>query len=69
MDRREPTSTEPVTAGVARAVIAALDARGAWVEPGTIRIALKQRAVQPVIESRTFMRNLHILASYASAAK
>lgn len=59
------------TAQEVRTVIAALDARGAWVERGMIRInpPAKERAEQPVIESRTFMRNLHTLARYAGTAK
>jgi hypothetical protein len=39
------------------------------VEPGTIRVGPKDRAAQPVIESRTFIRNLHTLASHAGRAK
>jgi hypothetical protein len=69
MDRPERTSAGPVTAREVRPLIAALDSRGAWVEPGTIRLAGKERAAQPVIESRTFIQNLATLASYAATAK
>src|SRR5690606_39271240 len=44
----------------ARQVVAALDARGAWVEPGSMRVASRKREDQPVIESATFIRNLRI---------
>lgn len=50
-------------------IIAALDVRGAWVERGSMRIAAKERAEQPVIESRTFMRNIRALAAFAGRAK
>jgi hypothetical protein len=66
MDRRERRGSAPVSP---RSIIAALDARGAWVEPGTIRIGPKERAPQPVIESRTFIANLLALSSHAGAAK
>ena len=68
MDRRERNFVGPVTADAVRAVVNALDARGAWVERGSIRITTgKERELQPVIESRTFIRNLQLLASYAAA--
>jgi hypothetical protein len=69
MDRRKRTAAGPVAGAEVREVIAALDARGAWVEPGEMRVVGKQREFQPVIASRTFIRNVQILATYASTAK
>jgi PelA/Pel-15E family pectate lyase len=70
MERRERNPAGAATAREARAVIDALDTRGAWVEPGTIRISTgKEREARPVIESRTFIRNLHVLANYAATVK
>ena len=69
MNGHERTAAGPVTTREARAVIAGLDSRCAWVEQGMIRIDTKQRAEQQVIESRTFIRNLHTLAGYAASVK
>ncbi len=69
MDHGERSVAKSVTAREAAAVIAALDERGAWVEPGTLRVVAKQRAAQPVIESRTFIRHLLLLATYATTAE
>lgn len=68
MDRPAGHVRNPATAGDARAAIDALDPRGAWVETGEMRLEGKQRTIRPVIESRTFIRNLHLLASYAATA-
>jgi len=67
LNRRERTGAD--TAGEARTIVAALDPRGAWLETGMIRIDAKQRAEQPVIESRTFIRNLLVLANFAAKTK
>jgi hypothetical protein len=69
MNGRERIIMRPVTARDARAVVDALDQRGAWLEQGEIRTTGKERARQMIIESRTFIRNLHALATYASTAK
>ncbi len=65
----ERSDTGTISAEAAREAISSLDARGAWVEPGTIRIAPREPVPQPVIESRTFIRNLHTLAAYVAGAK
>jgi hypothetical protein len=69
MDRRDRGPAGPVTARGARELIAALDPRGAWVESGTLRAEGTQRAPAQVIESRTFMRNIRALASYAGPGR
>lgn len=56
------------TDGLARraaAVIRSLDDRGAWIEEGKMR---HQEAPLPVIEMRTFAKNLEILAAFAGAS-
>jgi hypothetical protein len=67
LNRGEQTGAVP--SSDARAAIAALDPRGAWVESGLIRVSGKQREQQPVIESRTFIQKLHLLARYAAQAR
>lgn len=49
----------------AASVIAALDARGAWVEPGTLKTHSGQAT--HIIASSTFIENLETLATYISA--
>jgi hypothetical protein len=66
MDDRSHRDLEPGNATSVRAVISALDARGAWVERGLIRVQGKERAQEAIIESRTFIRNLHLLSTYAA---
>lgn len=55
-------------AGQAEAVIEAIDDRGAWVEDGKMRYqAADARSVNRVIEMKTLVRNLEILAKYVGA--
>jgi hypothetical protein len=68
-ERREPVAAAGASAAEVRAVIAALDPRGAWVERGMIRVDGRQREEQPIIESRTFIRNLALLALYSANAR
>ncbi len=49
----------------ARAVVDALDRRGAWGEAGTLRTV--ESYAGPVVESRTFARNVEILARFIAA--
>ncbi|MBM3999222.1 MAG: hypothetical protein FJ297_06730 [Planctomycetes bacterium] len=66
---RRPSTDRPSDATV-RAVIAALDARGAWVEDGRLRYHGAEDATRRVIDSATFIRNLDTLSRYlASEAK
>lgn len=50
-------------------VLAALDARGAWVEEGTLASHKQGGGVRQVVDSRTFIRNLGVLASYVAASQ
>jgi len=53
-----------VKAVTVQAIIQALDGRGAWVETGRLKNFTPPGATEPVIESRTFIRNLNILAQF-----
>ena len=59
--RRKPAITAPPEKQV-RAVIAALDARGAWVEEGRLRYHGEADETRTVIDSATFIRNVGILS-------
>jgi hypothetical protein len=50
-----------------RAVIAAMDARGAWVESGRLRYHGKDDDTREVIESTTFIRNIGVLSRCVGA--
>ncbi len=62
--RTEPVQLSDRVRDAAAAAIAALDQRGAWVESGQMR---HQSEALPVIDMRTFLRNLELLAKYAGA--
>ena len=49
-----------------RAVIAALDERGAWIEDGQLKYHGKNDNTRRVIESATFIRNIGILSRYVA---
>ena len=51
-----------------RSIIEALDARGAWVEPGVLRTD-RDDSVQRIIQSRTFIDNVAALSDYLAAGK
>ncbi|MGE3807348.1 MAG: pectate lyase [Gemmataceae bacterium] len=53
-----------VLGGRARAVIDALDERGAWVEEGKLRFHGKADPTTRIIEGRTFLRNVEILTEF-----
>ncbi|MEX2216667.1 MAG: hypothetical protein WD768_21315 [Phycisphaeraceae bacterium] len=50
------------------AVIAAMDERGAWVEPGRLK-SVKGEQSSGVIESRTFIRHIETLCDFVRASK
>ena len=53
----------------ARAVIAALDSRGAWVESGRLRDADPDHKVSRVLTTPTFIRNIDTLSRFMAASK
>jgi hypothetical protein len=72
--RRQPTSFEPARpnqsdalARQAADIIAALDERGAWVEPGRMRYHGEDDDTRQVIDSRSFARHLLVLARFIAA--
>ncbi len=74
LDGTPPTKVSPSAANSAadvKRIIAALDARGAWIEPGVIRNAdgRKQEPPGGIIRSETFARNVRTLCRYLAARK
>lgn len=57
--KRSRPSTEAV-----RTIIAQLDPRGAWVEPGRLRTYGADDPTREVISSRTFIKNIDILSRF-----
>jgi hypothetical protein len=53
----------------ARAATEALDARGAWVEPGKLRYHGDDDPTTSVIDCTTFIRNVGLLAEYVASGK
>jgi hypothetical protein len=53
----------------ARAVIDALDNRGAWVEDGRLKYHGVDDDTRQVIDCRTFIKNVQVLGTYIAAAK
>ncbi|NPV47139.1 MAG: polysaccharide lyase [Armatimonadetes bacterium] len=62
-----PAPPAPSAAEVAR-VIAALDERGAWVEPGPTMDAHDLKPPSGVIQSQTFVENVSLLCRYLRSA-
>jgi len=50
----------------AKSVIEAMDSRGAWVEAGSLKYAGK---TETMIDSRTFTKNVEVLAQFLAASK
>lgn len=48
-------------------MIAALDDHGRWVEDGRMRYHGPDDPTRRVIDSETFVRNVHILSTYLAA--
>lgn len=69
--KKSERSRGPSSAGAAevKAVLAALDAQGRWAEAGRLRTHGPDDPTRRVIDVRTFLRNVGILASYLAAAK
>lgn len=45
-------------------VIAAMDSRGAWVEPGQLKYIKQEPKQRPMIHSETFIKNLEVLSRF-----
>ena len=58
-----------VSAAKARAIIQALDERGAWVEDGSLRYWGKGDPTKRVISSATFAENVRALAGYVAGTR
>jgi len=54
--------------GQAKRVIEQMDSRGAWVEDGRLRYHGKGDSTRRVIECRTFIENIDVLARYIAAS-
>ena len=52
----------------ATSLVASLDSRGAWVEPGNMK-SNTDSVVTSVIDSKTFIRNLRMLATYIASTR
>ena len=61
--------SSPALTASARAAIAALDSRGAWVEDGRLRDADPEGKVKRVITTQTFVRNLDTLSRFMAPSK
>jgi hypothetical protein len=63
-----PTLTDSLRKQV-KGVLAALDERGAWVTPGSMRKQGADDSTRRVIECQTFIRNIGTLSDYLAATR
>lgn len=66
--RNDRSSTVPTESEV-RSIIESLDARGDWVEPGTLKYHKGRNDVVRVIKSETFITNLNALSQYVASKR
>jgi hypothetical protein len=59
----------PALIGEVKAVVAAQDAQGRWIENGRLRYHGAQDSTTRVIRSATFIRNVETLSRYLTAAR
>lgn len=64
-DRRKPGNSNSLRAEV-RQLVDSMDTRGAWLEEGRLKDVGDDRA-QPIITTKTFIRNLRTLSRYLAA--
>jgi PelA/Pel-15E family pectate lyase len=64
---RKPRKASPAEMARVRAVIAALDDQGRWVEDGRLRYHGDDDPTRRVIDCETFIRNVRMLADYLAA--
>ena len=62
--KRQPRGISKPSTGEVEKIIAGLDARGAWVEPGKLKYHPKDDPTREVIRSETFMNNALTLADW-----
>lgn len=67
--KRDAKLASPASAEEVKKVIDALDARGAWVERGTLRDHDEDDPTREVIDCQTFIRNTGILAAFITEKK
>lgn len=65
----KPSRTTPELAAQSKAVIEALDDRGAWVERGRLKYHGDDDPTTSVIDSATFIQNVRTLSQYIAACK
>lgn len=69
---REQAAERPAPAELAervRAILSSQDQRGAWVQPGRLKTLGRDRQVEGVIESQTFIDNVLALCAYLRATR
>ena len=64
----EPPAASPAADQVEK-IIAALDARGAWVESGRLRYHGEDDPVREIIDTQTFISNISVLSAYIADVK
>ncbi|MCC6508221.1 MAG: pectic acid lyase, partial [Pirellulaceae bacterium] len=62
-EQRQETQHSPSASSIAK-IIAAMDERGAWVEPGRLKYVKQAPADRPMLRSETFIKNLEQLSRY-----
>jgi PelA/Pel-15E family pectate lyase len=65
----KPSSASQAQVDKVKAVIAAIDDRGRWIETGTIKTDDSSEKNGRVINSQTFIKNVRILADYLAATR
>jgi len=64
-----PAAPSPRLAAQVKAVIAALDSQGRWVEEGRLRYHGPDDPARRIIDCQSFIRNVRILSAYLGTAK
>ncbi len=66
---KQPARPSPRMVEQVKAVIAALDAQGCWVEDGRLRYHGENDPTRRIIDCETFIRNARILSNHLAATK
>jgi len=67
--KKKTASQQSVSAQEVKAIVKALDGRGAWVEKGRLLAQGENDATWEVISCQTFIENVRILAGFIAASK